>query len=285
MDQDTGTEQTASATNVSGCTSCGNPAPPTWASYIYALGNIEPRFPSAAIEKEFSQIVGRIESEGLTDRQAFHSVLSKRENRYLARNLCWTFTIQGLDTYVLVPRDPVDFDVLMSSVRPTPKSTDIDLVIGVRGGTAPLEMCNGAVLPLVRFDQLYSFDVDSFVKSIPNSKEAPAKATNSATEEVLLRVLNMTENAGAADGHRALNYLAVRCPAIYTKTAEQFSKNCALSSVDVTASPLGGNRKIVNVIFSYVNRATDVTEKFFARVDVTEEFPFLMTKMSPYYDR
>ncbi|MBV8415685.1 MAG: Tn3 family transposase [Verrucomicrobia bacterium] len=27
------------------------------------------------------------------------------------------------------------------------------------------------------------------------------------------------------------------------------------------------------------------TEKFFARVDVTEEFPFLHTKLSPYYDR
>ena len=26
-------------------------------------------------------------------------------------------------------------------------------------------------------------------------------------------------------------------------------------------------------------------EKFCVRVDVTEEFPFLVTKMSPYYDR
>jgi hypothetical protein len=26
-------------------------------------------------------------------------------------------------------------------------------------------------------------------------------------------------------------------------------------------------------------------EKFFVRVNVTEEFPFLVTKMSPYYDR
>jgi len=29
----------------------------------------------------------------------------------------------------------------------------------------------------------------------------------------------------------------------------------------------------------------DVTEKYFVRVDVTEEFPFLVTRMSPYYDR
>jgi hypothetical protein len=32
-------------------------------------------------------------------------------------------------------------------------------------------------------------------------------------------------------------------------------------------------------------RSTDVTEKFLVRVDVTEEFPFLVTKLSPYYDR
>jgi PatG C-terminal len=44
-------------------------------------------------------------------------------------------------------------------------------------------------------------------------------------------------------------------------------------------------RNIVEVIFSFTNRATDVVEKQFLRVDVTEEFPFLVTKLSPYYDR
>jgi PatG C-terminal len=57
------------------------------------------------------------------------------------------------------------------------------------------------------------------------------------------------------------------------------------SLVSEHISPLSGTRKIVDVIFSYTNRNTDFTEKFFVRVDVTEEFPFLVTKMSPYYDR
>jgi hypothetical protein len=35
----------------------------------------------------------------------------------------------------------------------------------------------------------------------------------------------------------------------------------------------------------YNNRNTDVTEKLFARVDATEELPFLVTKLSLYYDR
>lgn len=43
-------------------------------------------------------------------------------------------------------------------------------------------------------------------------------------------------------------------------------------------------RRIVEVIFSFTNRETDVVNKQFVRVDVTEEYPFLVTKLSPYYD-
>jgi hypothetical protein len=53
----------------------------------------------------------------------------------------------------------------------------------------------------------------------------------------------------------------------------------------VRPSPLSSTRNIVDVIFSQTNRTTDFTEKNFVRVDITEEFPFLVTKLSPYYDR
>ena len=58
-----------------------------------------------------------------------------------------------------------------------------------------------------------------------------------------------------------------------------------MSGVEVRPARLSGTRKIVDAIFSFTNRNTDVTEKGFVRVDVTEEFPFLVTKMSPYFDR
>jgi cyclic patellamide precursor peptide PatG len=97
--------------------------------------------------------------------------------------------------------------------------------------------------------------------------------------------MQMTDNAGATDDHRALNYLAMRYPAIYAKAAEEFDKDCSLTGVEVRPSALSGTRKIVDVIFAYTNRNTDFTEKFFVRVDVTEEFPFLVSKLGPYYDR
>jgi PatG C-terminal len=221
----------------------------------------------------------------LTDGEMLHAVLANRNNRYLARQMCWVLTIQGIETYMLLPRDSAEFDSLTASIRPSPKSTDVDVIIGIRAGTAPPEMCNGMTLPVVRFDQLYSFDVDSLVESIAESKAADGKKTGAAAEEVFLKVMNMTENAGATDTHRALNYLAVRYPAIYLTTAAQFAKNFSLSAVEVGPSPLSGARRIVQVVFSYTSRTSDATEKFFVRVDITEEFPFLVSKLAPYYDR
>jgi hypothetical protein len=97
--------------------------------------------------------------------------------------------------------------------------------------------------------------------------------------------MQMTDNAGATDGDRALNYLAVRYQAIYTKTADYLAQDYALSAIDVRPSPLSGTRNVLDVIHSYTHRVHGVVEKWSVRVDVTEEFPFLVTPLSPYYDR
>jgi hypothetical protein len=254
-------------------------------SFVYAIGKIEPRFSQLSVEKEFAQVTGRSETTGLTDLQTVQKVLSQRQNRYLARQMCWVMTIQGLETYILVPRDPADLDLLVEALRPVPSPMDLDIVIGARGPLAPPEMCNGLTLPLLVFDQIYSFDRDAFVKSIPRPEKMPAKEFTATATELFHRIMQIADNAGATDKHRALNYLAVRYPTIYTNTLEAFARNASLSAVDVQPSPLNGMRKLMDVIFSCRNRDTDVTEKFFVRVDVTEEFPFLARKLSPYYDR
>src|SRR4029077_19895878 len=146
-----------------GACDCGtapgsNPNGGATISYVYAIGRVEARFPNLAAEKEFAQATGRTDTAGKTDQQTFHAVLSKRENRYLVRQLCWVLSIQGLDTYLLLPRDPADIDLLVEAIRPAPNPNDIDVVIGMRGPIAPPTMCNGLVVPIVIFDQIYSFD-------------------------------------------------------------------------------------------------------------------------------
>jgi hypothetical protein len=305
------TEQTATANDVrsvapppeprtsalitpqAGCPTCGgsggaagsSPDDSGMTSYVYAIGRVEARFPNLAAEKEFAQATGRTDTAGKTDQQTFHAVLYKRENRYLVRQLCWVLSIQGLETYLLQPRDPTDIDLLVEAIRPAPSPNDIDVVIGVRGPIAPPTMCNGLMVPIVAFDQIYSFEREALIKAIPKPERATAAQFRPAAEELFNRIMQLTDNAGATDDHRALNYLAMRYPAIYAKAAEEFGRDCSLTGVEVRASPLTSTRNIVDVIFSYTNRNTDFTEKSCVRVDVTEEFPFLVTKMSPYYDR
>jgi hypothetical protein len=272
------------------CTSCGAVPESTGVasaapSYVFAIGRVEMRFPTLSVEKEFAQATGRVDTKGLTDRKAMHTVLSDRANRYLLRQMCWVFTIEGLETYILIPRDAADYDQLLEAVRPQPTPLDIDVVVGVRGPIAPPEMCNGLMVPIVAFDQIYSFDREALLKALPTPKAAKAKEYEAAAGEVFDRIMLLADNAGATNEHRALNYLAVRYPALYSTVAEAFERDLSLTAVGVQSSPLSGTRTIVDVIFSFTNRKTDVVEKFFTRCDVTEEFPFLVTKMSPYFDR
>ena len=279
----------SSAVSPATCASCGATAGtngnglPT--QYVFAIGRVEMRYPSIAVEKEFAQATGRANTKGLTDRGAAHAVLSERANRYIARQICWILTIEGLETYILVPRDPADFDQLLEAVRPQPSPLDLDVVVGIRGPIAPAEMCNGLMIPIVLFDQIYSFDRDTLIKAIPRPEKTTAKEFGPAAEELFDRIMLAADNAGATDEHRALNYCAVRYPAIYATAADAYGRNSSLSAFEVQPSALSTTRKVVDVIFSFTNRNTDVIEKFFTRVDVTEEFPFLVTKMSPYLDR
>jgi hypothetical protein len=254
-------------------------------SYVYAIGRVQVRFPTMGIEKEFAQAIGKVETPGLSDRQAMQSALSQKHNRYIARQMCWVLTVEGLETYILTPRDPTDFDLLLDALSPSPRPTDINVIIGVRGPMATPETCNGLLLPIVIVDQIYSFDIDALLKSIPKPESTPAKQFNATAEELFYRTMQMADNAGATDEHRALNYLSVRYPAIYEKTSEMHGQESSLSAVEVRPSRLSAARKIVDVVFSYTNRKSDVIEKYFVRVDITEEFPFLASKMSPYFER
>ena len=255
------------------------------APFVYALGKVEARFPNLSVEKEFAQAMGRTDTSGKTNTASFHAVLKQPGHRYLARQLCWVFTTQGLETYLLVPRDPADLDLLVDALRPAPTPGDLDVVIGVRGPVASPDMCNGLTVPIVAFDQIYSFSREALLEAIPRPAKTPAKQFNEAAGEVFDRILQLTDNAGATDEHRALAYLAMRYPGIYAKTLEQFGRDFSLTSVDVQRAPIGSTRNVVDVIFGYTDRKTDFTEKFAVRVDVTEEFPFLVNKLSPYFDR
>jgi hypothetical protein len=261
---------------------------PDATSYVYALGQVDARFPSLGVEKEFDQVAALIDTTGLTERQILKRIISDEHNMYLVRSLCWLLLVQGLETYIIAPRDPGDYAALIEAYREYPSGDEVDVVIGVRGPIAPPELCNGVAVPIVAFDKLYSFTRKALVDAIP----VPPSVTDDRTDHfrevaggVFDRIVNLADNAGAVDEHRALNYMLVRYPRLYASVAEANDRQASLTGVEVRRSPLAGVRSIVDVIFSYTNRETDVVEKEFARVDVSEEYPFLVTKLGPYFER
>jgi hypothetical protein len=262
------------------CSAAQTVSSPQW---VHAIGHIELRYPTLSVEKEVAQAKGRTNTAGLTDQEAFLKVL--QDNSYLVRQMCAVLLVQGMETYLLVPRNPVDYTLLVQAVRSSPSPADLDVVIGVKGPIADPNVCNGLQVPIVIFDQIYSFDSPSLLQALPLPENIAAERFTASAREMFNRIMGQSDNAGATDEHRALNYLAVRYPPIYTRAAIAHATDSSLTAVSVKPSPMSGTRNIRDVIFAYTDRNTDVVEKYFVRVDVTEEFPFLVTALSPYYDR
>ena len=272
---------------VAACPTCGSRSGSQVQSFVFALGSVDPRFPSSSVEKEYAQVVGRADSGGLANRELLYSILTRPENRYLPRQLCWVFRIEGLDTYLLQPRDVNDFDKLVEAIRPPQNRNlaDVDVVIGQRGPVAPPELCNGLQVPIVVFATLDSLDRTALVQRVKKPNRVAAREFTAATDQLLLRITQMADNAGDTDEYRALNYCAVRRPEMYENDNRLSGEDFSLSKVEARPSRLSGRRKIVDVVLSYSHRKTDFTEKYYWRVDVTEEFPFLVSGIAPYYDR
>jgi hypothetical protein len=259
--------------------------PPT---YVYAIGKVVHRFPTRSLELELAQAMGRKpeeEMKGRVQQEVIHQVLTDPANRYIARQICYVLNIEKLETYILVPTDPLDVDRLAQALRPAADPIDIDVIIGRRGPIAPPEMCNGLVVPIVWVDQIYSFDRDSLMKAIPKRKGADENQFKKTSDALFNHIIQIADNAGATDEHRALNYLSVRYDEIYHTTQSMQDENYSFTAVDVRHSRLSSTRKIVDVVLSYENRANRATQQWFVRVDVTEEFPFLVSPMQQYFER
>ena len=253
--------------------------------YVYAIGTIEVRFPSIGVEKEFAQAQRRAATADLSDRHALHAVLTATATRYLARHLCFVFSVQGIEAYLLQANDSADVQGIVDALTPGAPEASLDVVVGLRRPLAPPSYCNGLSLPLLAASQIFSTDQAAFVRSAPKPDRLELGTFNASLQQVVAPIMQSADNVGADDAHRAINYLTVRYPALYAKLAEAHADGFHPASIDVSPSRLAGSRKILSVVYTCVQRQNGVADKFFARVDVTEQFPFLVTGLLPYFNR
>ncbi|MFI1864999.1 cyanobactin maturation protease PatG family protein [Streptomyces jumonjinensis] len=253
--------------------------------YVYVLGRVRAVFPDISVQREFGQVAGEAKQADATDADALYRVLTDPENRYIARQMCYVLSVQGVDTYLLEPADPMELPELLEALRPIADQRDLAVIVGYLGPVAPPGACQGLSVPVVRVEKIWAFDSKELIQAIERPAGASRKDFEKAAGALLDRMLQLSDNAGTGPADRALNYLTVRNQEIYQKTNEEYGDGYALSAVEAVPSRLSGAQTVITAIFSYTHRQTNVTEKWSVRVGVDGLFPYPVTPLQTYYNR
>jgi hypothetical protein len=94
----------------------------------------------------------------------------------------------------------------------------------------------------------------------------------------------LTDNTGQTDEHRAINYLTFKSLALYAKEIEMELAGFTLNSVTARPDSLSGTRHIQDVILLYASTSTTAVQRYFTRIDVSGQFPFMVNDLAIYYD-
>jgi len=275
-DQQMSNSATAVAPAPGGCSTCGggSAASASAQGQVTLIGQVSAAFPSVYVEKEFAHLLGQKDFKGFTDRQTMHAVLSQRQNRYLARKLCFLHTPYGSGTapaYVLVAEAAEDLDLLIDTLKRPPSTSEFDVVKGQIAGIAPPPMCNS---------QLYSFGLADFVKSIPRPPKTPAAGFEAACDELFHRALRIASNASGPT--LALSYALLSYAGLYNLVAQKFSENSSLANVGVTQSP--ANPDLAEVRLKFVKRDNGFSESYCFAVNYAGPFQHLEEPLHPCFE-
>ncbi|MEM9458279.1 MAG: hypothetical protein AAGF11_29150 [Myxococcota bacterium] len=255
-------------------------------SHVYAIGRIRPFFPAIDIEKEYQQLLpSSLPGDVTTEDQRLHYVLEKHP--FLAREMGWMFYVADVSTYYLIPSTPLDLDALVDSIVPKdPTATPYDVIIGAHQPTV------ASSLPGVGLTWTFQFSLPELVSTVSSrlrGQGVQGIPSTAQVTEIFTGMLQLANNTGDLDEHRALNYVSVNYPDVYiaqsTSLGPVSMNNGYFSGVEARRSTLGGQRSIVDVILNYKDPSNGLTSSYYVSVDVEGEFPFLVTKLQPYLER
>ncbi|WP_369257058.1 hypothetical protein [Streptomyces sp. R35] len=288
-----------SAPAPTGCTACSQqPAPGTTSlgmplaqdQFVYAIGRLSPQFLSLDVEKEFAQLAAQVGDREVSEHHRLKTVLQQDDSLYLSHHVCWVFTTQGLDSFAVVPRDSHDARQLIEAFVPASEENVINVVVGRPAAVPPTWAWSATGLRLVSADQILTFTLDEFIDALQDGNgDTDGEGNGNANSdhrvvmrELFFRLTKRADNHGFTDTHRACNYIALRYPAIYRTTVQEIDDRKALAGVDTRAT-VTNDRRLVSIRLIFRNHHTQVVEYYSCTVDVTGEFCFLVTPLSPTY--
>jgi hypothetical protein len=250
--------------------------------FVYAIGELDARFPTVGIEREFQQRERALElKEPLPAGRGERLKITLDANPHLWSRICFVMSVGNMPAYIVVPSSQHALRTMLGAVS---RSSDRDAfvaLVGRRAGSAGPAQCGDLLAPIVVCDLLYPFRVEEWIDNLGARVEHALKARKTETarfktvaREFFSQVVRSTENIGGLDTHRALNYALVQHPGLALSVAER--PQSVLDRIETRQVQGTDLRRVIAIILTFVDRASGVPERLFCRVDVTEEWPFLM---------
>jgi hypothetical protein len=184
-----------------GCVNCGQPlsaqpitgqawpSPSGWQAVgvqtvgpILAVGRLRASFPSLGHQREYAD-AAQIDPDATVTSSDLADVLSLEENRYLARQVCWIFTVLGVDVCQVVPRFNADLDEMMDTLAAEDDGT-VQVLVGEPAPGRPAPGCWDIDLPAVASVQLHSFAMDEFAEAMAGHYDTAAATPTTIPPEI-----------------------------------------------------------------------------------------------------
>ncbi|WP_448612619.1 cyanobactin maturation protease PatG family protein [Modestobacter sp. URMC 112] len=284
---------------------------------LLAVGRLRAHFPTLGLQREYAEAAG-VDPDAIVTSRDLRDVLADSDNRYLARQVCWTFAVQSVDVCQVLPRHDAELDELIDALGPDNEGT-VQVLIGEAASRNTFAGCWLPDLPGVATIQILSFGLNELVTSLGEQHDQRSQTTldhveedptgdvpplsdtasgagagaaartgddprwQSVIRETFLRLTQRSGATGFRDEDRARNYVALKDPAIYSLiwTALQDGK----SLVEVSARRLTrAGRRMVAVRLAFRHRQTQVIERYERLVDTQDTFCFAVGALNPVYE-
>jgi len=264
---------------------------------VYAWGTVEATFPSLSIEKEFFQAIDPADAAGFDPSDTLdlwrlneiarssptiYKVLSRPENLFIAREMCW-FLAGADDTHLwtIRPRNDQEVARLVAAIEPDQNGNkQTQLVVGRRSPIPGNPLCNGA--PAITFNRLYPRTAADLVTELLAAYPSLAQAKDQV-QPLVDDLLALAPGAGADGEQRALDYLLLNELDLYYQTY-QLRYNCRapnpngfeLTGLQPVSRQNGDGREQVDIVLAYQGNDTGTLSRWYYRVDVSGDFPYMV---------
>ncbi|MFW7523452.1 hypothetical protein ACODM8_04830 [Vibrio ostreicida] len=226
-------------------------------AYVYALGDIRPYLATRDLQKEFEAATKAL---GCADDDYYRVFsyqvargntedLTFRPYAYIAEKADWVFTINEIDTYMIVPKYVNELDALIAALN---KQTDASSVALV--GTMGVQTTdNDLRLPSV---------VCNHVLTQPVGDKTP---------------ITIKPNDGLSASRRALNYLVFNFNDLLK---DKPNIEGQLIEINYQTYFKAQDRVLIEMILTYRNQSLE--ESYSCGIDVTDEYPFIDFPLRSY---